>query len=177
MEKIIKIAITGPESTGKSQLAAQLAAHYRTVYVPEFARTYIDNLDRPYKQRDLIAIAEGQITSENGLLTKANHLLFCDTELTVIKIWSKYKYGNVDPYILQKLSEISYDFYLLADIDLPWVFDKQREQPEKRAYFFDWFQRELKSRNLKFHLVSGTGVQRFENACRAVDDFLQSVSR
>jgi NadR type nicotinamide-nucleotide adenylyltransferase len=177
MEKIIKIAITGPESTGKSQLAEQLAEHYRTVWVPEYARSYIDKLNRPYEQVDLTEMAKGQIIQEKAVSAEANGILFCDTELTVIKIWSEYKYGSVDPYILQKLNETNYDFYLLADIDLPWVFDKQREQPDKRAYFFDLFHSELETRNLNFQIISGIGEQRFENARRITDDFLQSMSR
>ena len=87
MDSIKKIAITGPESTGKSTLARQLAEHYKTVWVPEYARTYINQLNRPYERYDLMEMAKGQISQEEKLLLESNNFLFCDTELSVIKIW------------------------------------------------------------------------------------------
>ena len=81
----------------------------------------------------------------------SNNYLFCDSELTVIKIWSEYKYGSIDPLISTEHNKRSYDLYLLLDIDLPWEYDSQRENPERRKYFFDWFEKALvgkkKSRN------------------------------
>jgi len=76
---IKKIAITGPESTGKSLLAEQLARYYNTVYVPEYAREYIDNLNKPYNFDDILKIAKAQLKNEKLLETKANKILFCDT--------------------------------------------------------------------------------------------------
>ncbi len=172
MNHIKKIAITGPESTGKSTLSKQLADHYKTVWVPEFARSYIDRLDRSYEQKDLSVIAKGQISHENQMIAKANGILICDTELTVIKIWSEYKFENTDPFIDFNCTNNPYDFYLLMDIDLPWIFDKQREQPDRRQFFFDWFQRDFQSRNLNYHIISGSSTQRFQNACEAIDAFL-----
>ncbi|MCK5101723.1 MAG: ATP-binding protein [Cyclobacteriaceae bacterium] len=166
---MIRIAITGPESTGKSTFARKLAEHYKTVWVPEFARTYIDQLNRPYEQHDLIEIAKGQISHEKELISKANKYLFCDTELTVIKIWSEYKYGTVDSYILAEYYKMSYDLYLLMDINLPWEPDSQREHPEKRKFFFDWFEQELKAKGANYQVISGEGEIRFANACRAID--------
>ena len=177
MNSIKKIAITGPESTGKSTLSQQLADHYKTVWVPEFARSYIDQLDRPYEQKDLKTIAKGQLSLEQEMMHKANGLLICDTELTVINIWSEYKFGDTDPCIVSKCKENPYDLYLLMDIDLPWIFDKQREQPEKRQFFFDWFRREFEFRNLPYQIISGSSHLRFHNACQAIDSFLKiSVS-
>jgi NadR type nicotinamide-nucleotide adenylyltransferase len=168
-EKIIRIAITGPESTGKSTIARKLAEHYKTVWIPEFARTYINQLNRPYKEHDLIEIAKGQISHEKELISKANKYLFCDTELTVIKIWSEYKYGNVDPDILSEYYKTSYDLYLLMDINLPWKYDPQREHPEKREFFFDWFESELKAKQADYHVIGGSDEERFENACMVID--------
>lgn len=169
MGLIRKIAITGPESTGKSTLAKKLAAHYNTIWVPEFARTYIDQLDRPYKQDDLAKIAKGQIFHENELISKANKYLFCDTELTVIKIWSEYKYGNIDPFLVSEQHKISYDLYLLLDINLPWEPDSQREHPGKRKFFFDLFEQELRAKGANYQVIRGEGEIRFANACRAIE--------
>ncbi len=171
-EQTIRIAITGPESTGKSTLSQKLAAHYKTIWVPEYAREYLDQLNRPYRQSDLVDIAKGQISMENKALSKASRLLICDTELTVVKIWSQSKYGNVDNFILEKQREQSYDAYLLMDIDLPWEYDPQRENPDKRKYFFDWFERELKASKIHYKVISGNHGQRFAKACDIIDQLL-----
>lgn len=170
MYSIKKIAITGPESTGKSTLAKKLAEHYDTLWVPEYARTYIDQLDRPYEQGDLNEITRGQILHEKELVSKAIKYLFCDTEMTVLKIWSEYKYGSVDPFILSEYEKSSYDLYLLLDVDLPWEYDPQRENPEQRGFFFNWFEKELKSKNLVYRIISGNTEERLANARRVIDD-------
>jgi len=170
-KKLIRIAITGPESTGKSTLATQLANDYKTVWVPEYARGYIDQLNRPYQEKDLKEIAKGQIQAENKAELKANKFVFCDTELTVIKIWSLYKFGKVDPFILSEANIRSYDLYFLMDIDLPWEYDPQREHPEKRKYFFDWFDKELNAKNVNYRIIRGNEEKRFQMARNLIDEF------
>ena len=176
MGKIIKIAITGPESTGKSRLATELAEYYHTVYVPEFARGYIDRLDRPYNQEDILEIAKGQINDEKKWLKKADRLFFCDTELIVTKIWSEVKYGNCDPWILQKIIENKYDLFLLCNIDLPWEADPQREHPHMREKLFSLYHDELTRRGFPFKVVSGLEQQRLMNAIGFVESVLGNNS-
>jgi NadR type nicotinamide-nucleotide adenylyltransferase len=167
----LKIAITGPESTGKSMLAEQLAEHYHTLWVPEYAREYINNLDRPYNQEDILEIARGQIRSETLLCRQTKELLICDTELMVTKIWSEVKYGNCDPWILKKIIENRYDLFLLCDIDLPWEEDPQREHPNDREYLFSLYKEELTNRAFPFFVISGLGKKRFNNAIRVIETF------
>ena len=169
MRNIVKIAITGPESTGKSRLAMELAEYYKTVYVPEFAREYIDRLDRPYTQEDILTIARGQICEEELWIQKADHILFCDTELIVTKIWSEVKYGRFDPWILKKTEENKYDLFLLCDIDLPWEADPQREHPHMREKLFTLYYNELTGRGVPFKVVSGSGKERLMNAIGFVE--------
>ena len=164
-----KIAITGPESTGKSRLARQLADHFSTVYVPEFARGYIDSLDRPYEHNDIVEIARGQLQMEREMAPKANRLLICDTELIVAKIWSLHTYGSCDPFILENILDNRYDLFLLCDVDLPWEEDPQREHPHLRGFFFDWYKRELESYGFLFEIIRGMGRQRLERAIGYVD--------
>lgn len=170
MNTVRKIAITGPESTGKSTLAKKLAEHYNTLWVPEYARTYIGQLDRPYEQYDLNEITKGQIFHENELFPKASNYLFCDTELTVLKIWSEYKYGNIDPYISTEYVKNSYDLYLLLDVDLLWEYDPQRENPDKGKFFLNWFEKELKLKDARYHIISGNIKERLANACQVIDN-------
>ena len=171
MSEVLKIAITGPESTGKSILAEQLANHYRTPWVPEFARSYIDKLDRPYVAADILTIAKGQLSHERQLLKKATGYLFCDTELIVTKIWNELKYGYCDPWILQNIKKNNYHLFLLCDIDLPWVDDPQREHPHFRKQLFDLYFQELTNRRLTFRIVSGIGSIRLKNAIKSISEF------
>jgi len=166
---IRKIAITGPESTGKSWLASGLAAHYQTVFVPEFARGYIDRLQRSYEYEDLLQIAKGQLSAEAEKEKVANGLLFCDTELIVIKIWSLHKYGKCHPFILEQINKQRYDLFLLCDVDLPWQYDEQREHPHLREYFFNWYRKELEDYGFNYLVVSGLGEDRLGSAVEAVE--------
>jgi NadR type nicotinamide-nucleotide adenylyltransferase len=167
--RIIRIAITGPESTGKSMLASELARHYNTGYVKEAARDYIQYLNRPYNYLDLLVIAKRQITAESYRMKLADPYVICDTELTVIKIWAFHRYKMCHPWILKYLDKVKYDLYLLCDIDLPWEYDPLREHPERRKYFFDLYLHDLTRRKVPFVIISGTGEQRTQNAIDAIE--------
>jgi NadR type nicotinamide-nucleotide adenylyltransferase len=169
MNKVLKIAVTGPESTGKSQLAEELAAYYNTVFVPEFARGYLDRLGRPYDCEDLLEIARGQVRDEERISWQANRILFCDTELIVIKIWSEVKYEKCDPWILEKIEENNYDLFLLCNIDIPWEDDPQREHPDVREKLFSLYFDELTERRFTFRVVSGSGKERLMRAIGYVE--------
>lgn len=169
---IRKIAVTGPESTGKSWLAEQLAQVYQTVWVPEFARTFLTQLGRPYEEADILTIAKNQIQREKELEAKANNLLFCDTELLVTKIWSEVKYNRCDPWIIQTMETHPYNLYLLCNIDIPWESDPQREHPHLREYLFTLYYREMRKRNWTFHIVSGLGDQRLHQAIKFIENWL-----
>lgn len=166
---MIRIAITGPESTGKSELARALAKHYHTVWVPEYARAYLDNLGRPYDYEDILKIAQGQVRGEAAQLKKASRFLFVDTELLVLKIWCGVKYGKCHRWIENGLKRQDYDLYILTDIDLPWQPDPLREHPDRRKELFDLYLDELKKRNLKFEIVKGFGQERLNNALDKIE--------
>lgn len=163
-----RIAITGPESTGKSNLAGSLAKHYNTKVVPEFARNYLSGLNREYTEKDLISIAKGQFNAEELLANQVDQYLFVDTEFLVLKIWSLHKYDKCHPWIADKFENHHYDLYLLCDIDLPWQPDPQREHPDIRQYLFDWYYKELSQAKVSFKIVSGQGNQRVDNALKII---------
>lgn len=166
---IRRIAITGPESTGKSTLSEQLADYYQTVWVPEYARTYIDRLDRPYQQADILAIAQGQVRLEQELESQARRLLICDTELLVAKIWSEHAFGACPEWIGQQLETQYYDLYLLTGIDIPWEPDPQREHPHLRNHFYQLYQKELISRGWPYIEIWGNLPERMTQAIAAID--------
>ena len=166
---IKKIAITGPESTGKSFLAEKLARHFHTWWVPEFARVYIDHLDRNYTYDDILFIAKSQKESESVAINMAKSFVFCDTDLIVTKIWCEYKYGKCHQWILDNIENSNYDLYLLLNIDLPWQPDAQREHPDSRKELFELYLEELKSRRLPFEIISGVGDERLQNAINIIE--------
>jgi len=168
-----RISITGPESTGKSWLAEKLAACYQTSWVPEFAREYLIKLGREYRFEDIVEIAKGQLTKEREqeeeVNEKNNGMIFCDTDLLVTRIWSEFKYGRCDPWILEQLRIHRYDLYLLCDIDLPWMEDPLREHPDKRKELFSLYKAGLEAMPVKWAVVSGQGDTRLSNAIDIVN--------
>ena len=164
-----KFVVIGPESTGKTVLTKQLAEHYRCPMVEEFARSYIDQLDRPYEKDDLLQIARGQVNLEDHYHEFDDPYLFCDTDLRVIKVWSQFKYQDVHPWILHQIATRRYHGYLLTAIDLPWKPDPQREHPQQRQQLFDIYQTEIASSGLPFAIISGIGQERFDQAVAFID--------
>lgn len=173
MEALKKIVLTGPESTGKTTLAQQLAESFGTVWVPEFARNYLDLLRHPFEQCDLLEIAKGQIALETSSLPVANKVVFFDTSLEVVKIWSEVRFGECDPWILGQLHERRHDLYLLCRPDIAWQPDPHRENPHDRDALFELYRQELKLLEVNFVEVSASGKRRFKNAANAVNDFLK----
>lgn len=167
-----KVAIIGPECTGKSELSRILADHYETNWVHEYARTYLNELGRPYEKTDLVEIAKGQLALEDEASVDANRLLICDTNLYVIKIWSEYKYNETDSFILDSIRTRKYDLYLLTYIDIPWEEDPLREHPQKREELFNIYLNELKQQPVPFVTIRGSRDQRRTDAIKAIEMIL-----
>ncbi|HEU4551187.1 MAG TPA: ATP-binding protein [Chitinophaga sp.] len=170
-----KIVVLGPESTGKSTLSEKLAAHYNTVWVPEYARAYIDGLNRPYEQADLLQIARGQLQLEDEKAQQARRLLICDTDLYVIKVWSEHKYGQCDPQILAQIAARRYDLYLLTYIDIPWENDPQREypDPQMREYFYRIYRDIVVNSGVPWADIRGSYAEREAGAMAAVNRLME----
>jgi NadR type nicotinamide-nucleotide adenylyltransferase len=167
-----KIAIVGPESTGKSTITQHLARHYKTHWVAEYARYYCEALMGPCTLQDEINMYHGQVALEESVLAMADkEFIFCDTTFVTVKIWSDEMLGETPQIVLDNLSKRTYDFYLLMDIDLPWQEDPLRDFPHMREHFMQIWQRELANLNANYVLVGGL-EDRFENAVKAVDAFL-----
>ena len=164
-----KVAVIGPECTGKSDLSEFLASHYNTEWVPEYARGYLENLVRPYEQHDLLTIAHGQIRLEDKYEKGSKNLMFCDTNLYVIKVWSEFKFGNSHPQILNYIATRKYDLYLLTNIDLPWIADPQREHPDKREELYAIYLNEMKNQPVPCVEIKGHGEVRRRKAIDAIE--------
>ena len=168
-KQVKKIAVIGPECTGKSDLSSFLASHYNTTWVPEYARGYLDNLVRPYTEDDLITIAHGQVRLEEQYARSANEFLICDTNLYVIKVWSNFKFGRCAPEILEKITALHYDLYLLTYVDIPWEADPQREHPAERDELYSIYLNEMKNQPVPFVEIKGEKDLRRKTAIDAID--------
>ncbi len=170
MSSLKRIVVIGPESTGKSTLSEELATELGTVWVPEYARRYLEKLDRPYNEADLIEIAKGQLASEDTLAKEAKDFLICDTDLYVTKVWSEAKYGRCDKYILEHIAERKYDLYLLTNIDITWTDDPLREHPlpEERIYFYNLYKDIVQHSGVEWVDISGNEKERLALAVDAV---------
>lgn len=170
---IRKIAVVGPESTGKSTISAQLAAHYNTVWVPEFAREYCAALTEPCTWDDEINMFRGQLALEETFLPLANRILICDTTFITVKIWSDHMFGKSPREVIDELPKRPYDLYLLMNIDLPWEEDPLRNFPDLREHFMEVWHKELGALNAEYQLISGSDSERLRSAIEVIDSFLK----
>jgi NadR type nicotinamide-nucleotide adenylyltransferase len=170
-KQIKKIAIVGPESTGKSTITQQLAKHYNTLWVPEYARYYCAALKEPCNLQDEVNMFHGQLALEDSILSIAEKdLVFCDTTFITVKIWSDEMFGETPKVVLEALPIYKYDLYLLMDIDLPWQEDPLRDFPHMREHFMEIWHKELKALDANYVVVGGI-EDRLANAIKAVDEF------
>ncbi len=174
---IIKVVLFGPESTGKTTLSEQLARHYDTVWVPEYAREYLqkkwNDLRKTCEPKDLLPIAEGQMRLENELTEKATDILICDTDLLETKVYSEaYYIGHCDPLLEKYALENSYDLYMLTYIDIPWVGDDLRDKPKERERMFAYFKETLETYDRNFIILKGDKQTRLETAVSEIDKLI-----
>lgn len=176
--------IIGPESTGKSTLCRELANHYKTLWVPEYAREFLLKKENHYDYDDLLTIAKNQLLQEDQYAEKlkvqkkehstspSSSMLFIDTDMYVMKVWCEFVFGECHPWILEKIAERKYDFYLLCNTDLPWVKDELREYPdlEIRQRLFRIYKDIMVNQSTPWALISGNNEQRLETAIREIDN-------
>ena len=188
-----KIVIIGPESTGKSTLCDQLAAHYKTTWCPEYARDYLVTNGMNYTYEDLLIIAKGQRemednycrslmertqlaagTSGDQLLT-ANYL-FIDTDQYVMKVWCEYVFNQCHTWILNRIVERPCDLYLLCNVDLPWIKDELREYPDEkpRRELYHIYKDLLINQQVPWADISGDYAMRLNKAIMTIDQFFSN---
>jgi nicotinamide riboside kinase len=157
-----RFAVTGPESSGKTTLAIALAEQYAGIFIPEFARGYLEQKNGIYSIEDLDRIAEKQLALWEEV--SAEKILFCDTEMLVLKIWSEFKYGTFSRFILEAFRQQQFEHYFLCRPDIDWEEDPLRENPEDREELFERYLSELKKQQIPFTIVEGSLENRM-NIC------------
>lgn len=172
-----KIVLFGPESSGKTTLSKELANHYNSLWVKEYARDYLqdkwNNESKVCELEDLIPIAVGQMKLENELTKVSENILICDTDLLETKVYSETYYDGFCDQNLEKYAiENTYDLYILTDIDIPWEKDDLRDKPNQREESFEIFKNELIKNNLPFELISGTRIERLKKAINCINKII-----
>lgn len=178
MEKtnIIKIAIIGAESTGKSTLVKDLATYFKTVYVEEYAREYFDTHDiNDYSIDVFDTIYRQQLINEQVKIKLANRFLFCDTTLITGKIWSDEVFNITAQFIKEQLPISKYDLYLVTQNDIPWVADGQRKNPNNRDQLLAKNIDLLKQLNATYELVGGLNEERSRNAIEIINRHFANI--
>lgn len=175
----IKVVLFGPESTGKTTLSMQLARHYNSVWVPEYAREYLqdvwNNERRTCEPRDLLPIAIGQMKLENALAQKTDSVLICDTDLLETKVYSEaYYLGTCDPILEKYALQNTYDLYFLTYIDVPWEADDLRDKPNERERMFKAFEETLIEHNRPYILLKGAKKERLETAVNHINELIKN---
>ena len=174
----IKVVLFGPESTGKTTLAQRLARYYNSVWVPEYAREYLQNKwnneRKTCEPKDLLPIADGQMILENDLAKKTDSVLICDTDLLETKVYSEeYYMGSCDPILEKYALENTYDLYLLTYIDTPWEKDDLRDKPNERERMFKAFEDALIKHKRPYILLKGDLTNRLNVAVKHIDSLLK----
>lgn len=167
---LFRVAVIGPESSGKSTLSADLAARFGTCFVPEASRAYYDAKGVVYEIADILPIARTQKANEDDMARSARSLLFLDTDLLTITVWSHVLYGDCPKEAEALAANQRVDLTLLLTPDLPWSFDPQRCHPDlaQREDFFDRLRAGLLSLGRRFTVISGAGPARLAAAVEAV---------
>lgn len=173
----IKVVLFGPESTGKSTLAKQLAEYYNTVFVPEYSRIYAEKQllrNSTLTRHDVLPIAEGQMRLENEREQKATKVLICDTDLLETKVYSELYYNGICDPVLEKYAiKNTYDLYFLTYIDMPWEADNLRDRPNDREAMFEAFENALQSYKKPYVLLKGSMEERLKTAIDHINELLK----
>jgi NadR type nicotinamide-nucleotide adenylyltransferase len=170
-----KVCLIGPESTGKSTLARHLADEFKTVFVHEYARDYLETRNNTCNYEDISPICRGHLAAEQALARQAHRVLICDTDPLTTKLWSEFFFQKCPAEVADLARTHPYDLHLLSDPGVPWVQDIQRFHPEaaQRQAFFGRCQSELEAARRPYRILSGSWNDRFRQAVEAVDDLIR----
>lgn len=170
MNPVARVAILGGESSGKTTLAAALAAHYRTVWVPEYLREFTETGGRPPLEHEQLGVARMQIARERQAAQQASRFLFCDTTPLMIAVYSEFCFGGIEPELARLAREHTYDFTIVTAPDMAWVADGlQRESDAVRQAIHRLVLRQLQEAATPYLLATGS----VENRLRQVAAYLE----
>ncbi len=165
-----KIIVTGPESTGKTVLCEFLSEYFEGLWIPEYARQYIEKLDGSYKKNDVVEIGKKQIEQWNRNYND-HEWVFFDTGLVITKVWMELVYNESPAWISKALSDYKPDLVLLCFPDLAWEPDPVRENGgSMRDHLFSMYEQNLDQLGYSYYIVKGESDQRNRNAVNAINN-------
>jgi NadR type nicotinamide-nucleotide adenylyltransferase len=162
-----RVVVTGSESTGKTTLAARLAAHFGAPCTPEFARGHAARTPRPLRPGDVEPIARGQRALEDAAALRAGRLLIQDTDLLSTCVYAEHYYGACPPGVRRALRPP--DLYLLLAIDVPWIPDPHRDRGHLREHMHALFLAAVRESGAPFVEITGDWEERFRRAVLAIE--------
>jgi HTH-type transcriptional regulator, transcriptional repressor of NAD biosynthesis genes len=178
---LVRICVTGPESTGKTTLARRIAASLDTEWVPEASRAYAERVGRPLDASDVSPIAREHIAMADERAGVARDrgasVLVLDTDLLSTVIYSGYYYGKVPAWIVAAERARRADLYLLCDVDVPWIADGIRDRPTERGAMFARFRDALATRGADFVVIRGDWEARWALASASASERLTAAAR
>ena len=163
---MIRIAITGPESSGKTTLAQALSKHFSADLILEYAREYLTLTNGEYAEYDLTKIAT---THRENILKSQKSTQIIDTDFICMKVWSDYRFGKTSPQIQNIIEENLFDLHILCTPDIPWEEDRLRENPNDRHELFELYKRELLKAKKTILLVQGSLENRLKESINCID--------
>lgn len=161
----IRIAVTGPESTGKTTIAKRLAEMYNGLYIPEYARDYVEKLNHHYTFEDVEAIAQMQVMQYKQAYESDARFVFFDTWLIITKVWFEWVYQRVPDWLEDEIQKCRIDLFLLCRPDLPWEADTVRENGgENRIKLYNRYKSYLDEYGFRYVEIEGIGEARIAKA-------------
>lgn len=173
---MIKVVVTGSESTGKTELAHRLGRHFQAPVAEEFVRAYAAARGGSLGFADHGPIAKGQMALEDAALDRATDLVVLDTDLVSTVVYCEHYFGSCPAWILEKAVERASDLYLLLRPDIPWVEDGVRDRGDRRDEMHELFRDRLSALGLRFAEIGGTRERRLDSALRAIEQVRRNTS-
>lgn len=166
---MIRVVLTGSESTGKTTLARQLAAHYGAELVPEFVREFAERKNAPIDFNDHGPIARGQMALEDMHIARAAGLVIQDTDLLSTVVYCEHYFGRCPPWIAEAAAQRRPTLYLLCEIDIAWEHDGVRDRGHMRDEMQQLFRDAVSRSGTRYAVITGEGAIRLVNAIAAID--------
>ena len=162
-KKLVKLALVGPECSGKTTLAKALSEEWNEPFVEEYAREYLESLGRNYNQDDILDIAKGQLEREYQVAEQCNYFLICDTNTLVSKVWAEVRFGRAQNWIERQFLEKPYQLYILCGHKgIEWEYDDLRESPDDRQELYDHYRKALIRAGKRYIELEGTTEERIQ---------------
>ena len=177
---MIRVVVTGSESTGKTELARRLAVFFDAELVPEFVREFAASKKGPITFADHGPITRGQVELEDrhfAAAARGNNLVIQDTDLLSTVVYCEHYFGSCPPWIVTLATERKPDFYLLAAIDVPWIADGIRDRGDRRQEMHSLFYEAVEASGVPWLEVAGTWEERWALAVDAVTALLSRGER